>query len=190
MAKKIKNTHGRWKDQVRDMARLRLSGASGTVAINYAENSVTFSPSGTLGTLADMVGTNFELEHGEYFGGGAYTNIHIHWWQPDVQSYQVSYRYRIQDNNTAKTTSWTNGTVTIGDNGAADAFTHPDDGTVLNQISTLVSIDISSLSLSDTIQFQMTRTDAVAGDWDVYVLDRHWMDLSNGSDNEFSNDDF
>lgn len=184
-----RNPFGRWKDQIRDMQKLRLSGAVGTVAVNYAENAVTFSNGGVLGDLEDMVGTNFELEHGEYFGDGAYTNIHIHWWQDDVQSYQISYRYRIQDNNTAKTTTWTTGNATIGNNGDADAFTHPDDGTVLNQISSIVNIDISSLGLSDTIQFQMTRSDAVAGDWDAYVLDRHWKDASNGSDNEFTNED-
>ena len=184
-----KNQRGKWRDQVRDMQKLRLSGAAGTVAVNYAENAVTFSPNGVLGDLEDMVGTNFELEHGEYLSDGAYTNIHIHWWQDDVQAYEISYRYRVQDNNAAKTTAWTTGTVTIGNNGSADAFTHPDDGTVLNQISSIVQIDISTASLSDTIQFQMTRSDAVSGDWDAYVLDRHWKDVASGSDNEFSNDE-
>lgn len=184
-----KNTNGRWRDQVENMDKLRLSGASGTIVENKVEGSVTFSPNGTLGTLQDMVGANFEIEHGEYLEAGAYTNIHIHWWQPDVQSYEISYRYRKQENGEDKVTGWTAGTVTIGDNGDADAFAHPDDGSVINQISSLLELDISDLSLSDTIQFQMTRSDAVAGDWDAYVLDRHWKNVSNGTDNEFSNDE-
>jgi len=182
------NTQGRWDDEVKDMIGLRLSSASGKVSYNYDEQAVTFSPGGVMGTLADMVGANFEIKHGEYRGFGAYTNIHLHWGQPDVQNYEISYRYRIHRNGQERPTAWITGTATIGNNGANDAFTHPDDGNIMDQVSSILKLDISALSLSDTIKFQMTRSDAVVGDWDADVLDRHVKSNDNGSINEFSND--
>ena len=92
-------------------------------------------------------------------------------------------RYRIQNNNAAKTTAWTTVTCTAGTDDVFD-FTGEVDG-AYNQLSRFPDITIDC-SVSDTIQFQMARTDALSGDMYVYFMDAHGIVNSFGSDEEIT----
>ena len=177
-----KNQFGVWDDLVADLSGRRLSSVAGKVDYDYDENAVKFQSGGSLSNSADRVTVNYQFSHSTYFGTGAKFHWHYHWWQPDAKAYVISYRYRIQQNGSSKTTAWTTGSYTVGTGG--EAFTYSS-GTI-NQISELVEIDIAGLALSDTIQIQFARTDSETGDILGYFVDGHYMKQSNGSKQEYS----
>lgn len=185
-----------WGDIVRSIQGRRLSTTSGKVDSNFAENSVTFQPNGTVGNLNDGIGWNVEYNH-EYLQVN-YTmeddtvlvpqlRPHIHWWQPADKAYQFTLRYRIQYNNTAKTTAWT--TMTL-DASTDSAFAYG--GGIWNQISlfkngsdeNIVALTAGQ-ALSAEVQFQMWRTDSESEDIDVKMIDVHAPSDRAGSEQEF-----
>ncbi len=178
------NPNGRWLDIVRGVVGKRLSTSVGTADYDYTNLSIKFSENGGITDLKDTIGVNYELNHFVNLLGPF--KVHIHWWQDSSDAFIFSYAYRIQKNGQAQTTSWTNGTYTVGDGG--EAFTYST-GT-LNQISTLIELDLESLgvNVSDTVQFKLTRSDnsGIGGTADVYFIDAHIQEDSNGSINEFT----
>lgn len=178
------NQHGKWKDIVRSVIGSRLDSSAGTVTYDFDEMSATFSQGGGITDLKDVIGTNYEINH--FVNRIGLFKVHIHWWQPDATAYVFTYRYRIQHNGQAKTTTWTEGTYTVGSGG--EAFTYVS-GT-LNQISNLLALDLESegVGVSDTIQFKLTRSDLEAGTADVYMMDAHIQEYANGTTKEFTDD--
>ena len=107
--------------------------------------------------------------------------LHMHWEQTDATTREFKLRYRIQENNSAKTTAWTEVTIDTNTN---NVFSYTS-GT-LNQITRLADIDWSNVSLSSTVQFRMTRSDATAGVVDVTFVDGHVeYDQARGSAQEY-----
>lgn len=178
-----------WKDMIMGIFGQRLNSTAGKVDYDYDENAIVFSPSGNIATTADRVGGNQEINHEMKVGSSLTFYPHLHWWQ-QVTSNAVlpivfTMRYRVQNNNSGKTTAWTTITADAGAGGDdVFDFTAEADG-LYNQITKFDSITIT-VGISDTIQMQMTRTDAQVGDVSAYFLDVHGEVDSDGSDAELS----
>lgn len=155
-----------WDDLANSLIGRRLASNAGTVDYNWAENSISFSANGDITDVNDCVNFNLQKPHG--VKDDSTLNMHFHWEQTDSTTREFTVRYRIQSNNTAKTTAWTEVTV---DTNTGNVFTYTS-GT-LNQITQIADIDWSAASISSTVQFRMTRTDATAGVVDVTFVDGH-----------------
>ncbi len=174
-----------WRDMIADLFGKRLLSSSGKVDYDYDENALVFAPGGVITTANDRAGGNLEINHEFRVGADVTYKPHIHWWQQwtsdAVLSVVFTLRYRLQRNNAAKTTSWTTITCT---GGTDDVFSFTGEGDGLyNQISRFDDITITC-GISDTIQFQMTRTDSESGDVSVYFVDIHGEVDSWGSEEE------
>jgi hypothetical protein len=178
-----------WKDMIADLFGRRLYSSSGSVDYDYNENAIIFSPSGVITDLNDRIGGNQEINHEFKVGSNIIFQPHLHWWQ-QVTSGAVlpiifTARYRIQRLNQAKETSWTTITAEAGAGGDdVFNFTAQADG-LYNQITKFDDIVIDC-GISDTIQFQLTRSDSQIGDVSVYFLDIHGEVDSDGSDTSFN----
>lgn len=176
-----------WKDLIADLFGKRLGSTAGKVDYDYDENAIVFSSGGVITTANDRVGGNLEINHELRVGANITFKPHIHWWQQvtggAVLPIVFTARYRLQRNNTAKVTSWTSIECTGGIDDVFD-FTSEADG-LYNQISRFDDITITC-GVSDTIQFQMTRTDSEAGDVSVYFMDLHGEVDSWGSEEEIT----
>lgn len=170
-----------WNDMVSDLFGKRLASISGSVDYDYDENAIKFQNNGIITTANDRVGSNQQIGHNFKVGSSIIFKPHIHWFQENNSQFVWTARYRLQRNNAIKTTAWTTITSTaITD----DVFTYPGSG-VFNQLTRFPDI-IVDCSISDTIQWQMTRSDALVGDALVYFFDLHGEIDSLGSDEEIS----
>jgi len=178
-----------WKDMIMGLFGKRLASTAGKVDYDYDENAIKFQPSGVITTTNDRVGGNQEINHEFKVGTSITFSPHIHWWQ-QVTSNAVlpivfTMRWRLQLNGSAKATSWTSITADAGAGGDDQTdFTSESDG-LYNQITVFDDIVITC-DISDTIQIQMTRTDAQAGNVMAYFLDLHGEVDSKGSDSEWA----
>lgn len=178
-----------WRDMVFDVFGQRLNSTAGKVDYDFDENAIVFSPSGSISTAADRVGGNQEINHEMLVGNSITFKPHIHWWQPvasgAVGAIVFTLRYRLQRNNTEKTSSWTTITCEAG-SGGDDLFdfTGEADGSYC-QISRFDDITVTC-GISDTFQVQMTRTDSVSGDVSVFFIDIHGQVDSFGSEAEIT----
>ena len=173
------NTNTGWDDLTTSLIGRRLASNAGTVDYNWAENSISFSPSGDITDVNDCVNWNVQKPHGAK--DDSVFKLHMHWEQTDATTREFKLRYRIQENNSAKTTAWTEVTIDTNTN---NVFSYTS-GT-LNQITRLADIDWSNVSLSSTVQFRMTRSDATAGVVDVTFVDGHVeYDQARGSAQEY-----
>ncbi len=168
-----------WDDLVSSLIGRRLASTSGKVDYNYGENSVTFAPGGNITNDNDCVVWNLQKPHKTKTN--SVLKMHFHYWQPDDTDREFTLRYRIQSNDTAKTTAWTEVIVSTNAN---NTFTYTS-GT-LNQICTLADVDWSAANLSSTVQLRMARTDSESGNLDVTFVDGHFAtDQERGSRQEF-----
>ena len=176
-----------WKDIIGDLFGKRLSSTSGRVDYDFDENAIKFQNNGSISSSADRVGANLEINHELKVGSSIVFKPHIHWFQEvssgSVTAFVLTMRYRLQRNNYAKTTAWTTVTCTAGTDDVFD-FTGESDGTY-NQLSRFPDITIDC-GVSDTLQFQMTRTDSLSGDMYIYFMDMHAEIDSFGSDEEIT----
>jgi hypothetical protein len=178
-----------WKDMIADLFGKRLYATAGTVDYDYDENVIIFQANGDITSADDRVGGNQEINHEFLIGTNITFRPHIHWWQQVTSGAVVAYvftlRWRLQRNGQAKATSWNTITCNVGAGGDdVYDFTSEADG-LYNQISRFDDITITC-GLSDTIQFQMTRSDANAANVGVTFFDLHGQVDSNGSDSEIS----
>ncbi len=178
-----------WKDMISSLFGAKLLSAAGKVDYDYDENAIVFQPGGVMGTANDRVGTNQEINHEFKVGASITFYPHIHWWQQvttnAVLPVVFSLRYRLQRNNVAKATSWTTISADAG-SGGDDVFdfTSEADG-LYNQITRFTAV-VLTCGISDTIQWQMVRTDAQVGNISATFVDLHAEVDSDGSDTEFS----
>jgi hypothetical protein len=166
-----------WNDLRTSLIGRRLNSTAGTVSYDYSENVVEFAANGGITDENDTAVWNFQLPH-----DAKYTTlrVHMHYEQEDATNRTFTLRYRIQNNGETKATSWT--TVTADTDDSAFPYVS---GT-LNQILSIVDIDISDAGLSSIIQCQMTRTDTESGTVKVSFVDAHYeIDQVGGSDDEF-----
>jgi hypothetical protein len=167
-----------WEDLSTSLIGQRLNSVSGAVDYNYDNNSITFQSGGSISSTGDRVAWNLQHPHGAKQDG--LFNLHIHWEQVDSTAREFTVQYRIQDNGDTKETSWT--TVVV-DTSASSLFTYSS-GT-LNQITELVSIDMSGHSISAVVQFRLARTDSVSGDIEATFVDVHYELDTMGSRDEY-----
>lgn len=155
-----------WDDIVGSLIGQRLSSTVGGVDYNWTENTVTFQSAGDITDEADRVGMNIQIPHAAIVDGSI--DLHVHWEQTDAVAREFTIKHRIQNNGSAKNTTWV---TTVVSTQADDKFTYVS-GT-LNQISDLVDIDLTGIGISSVVQFQIARTDSVAGDIEVTFIDVH-----------------
>ena len=170
-----------WQDMITNLFGQRLNSVAGRVDYDWEENAVTFASGGAITTPADRVGGNQEVPHNILIGSSITFKPHVHWFQDAGTAYELTMRWRLQSNGTAKNTTWTTIVLTAG--GAQDVFTYVSG--VLNQITRFPDITIDC-GLSDTIQFQMARTDSLGGSMSVYFMDMHGEVDSSGSNDEIA----
>jgi len=172
-----------WKDMVSNLFGKRLFSTAGKVNYDYIENALVFAPSGVITDENDRVSGNQEINHEFKIGVNITYLPHLHWWQQvtsnTIKAVIFTLRYRVQTNGGAKTTAWTTITANAGTDDIWD-FTALVDG-LYNQITSFTPFAITC-GLSDTIQFQMCRTDAQTGNVSATFFDFHAMVDSDGSD--------
>ena len=123
-----------WRDMVGDLFGKRLSSTSGKVDYDFDDNSIIFQSGGSMAVESDRVGANLEINHEYKVGTGIVFKPHIHWFQVVssgvAQACTLTMRYRLQQNNHEKTSSWTTVTCETG-LGGDDIFdfTGESDGT-------------------------------------------------------------
>lgn len=169
-----------WDDLVGNLVGQRLSSTAGKVDYNYANNSITMQSGGSITTANDILLNNLQIPHAAKADGAL--RQHLHWEQPDDKSYIWTRRWRLQSNNSLKTTSWTEDTATAGTD---DVFTYPGSGTLI-QITEFPEVDITGVGISGTFQWRLARTDSEVGNVEVVFFDTHVELDSNGSDFEYS----
>ena len=180
---RLHGTSTAWKDMIADLFGKRISSIAGKVDYDWDENAIVFQPSGSISNAADRVGGNQEINHEFKVGTNITFKPHIHWFQDAATKFVLTARYRLQQNGVAKTTDWT--TITSTMNEDADVFEYST-GT-LNQLTRFPDITVTC-GISDTIQFQIARTDSFSGNMLVYFFDLHGEVDSAGSESEISKD--
>jgi len=178
-----------WQDMVGDLFGKALASVLGKVDFDYDENALKFQSGGSITTTNDRVGSNLQINHNFKVGSSITFRPHVHWFQNvatgAVTPFVLTMRYRLQRNGQTKATAWTTVTCDVGAGGDdIFDFTGESDGDY-NQLSRFPDIVIDC-NVSDTIQFQMARTDSESGDMLVYFMDMHGEVDSFGSDEEIA----
>lgn len=168
-----------WDDLVGSLIGRQLSSVAGKVDYNWSENTITMQPGGVITTINDLIIFNYQYPHAAIVDG--VMNLHIHWEQPNANQVEWTIDYRIQSNGTAKTTAWTRATAN-----STDDSVFPYISGTLNQITKLVSVDLTGASISSTVQFRVARTDVTATDIEAVFIDAHIERDTVGSRTEFS----
>ena len=177
-----------WRDMVGDLYGKRLASVIGKVDYDDEENAIKFQSGGDLADSDDRVGSNLQINHEFKIGSGISFKPHIHWFQEIIggaisHAFVLSMRYRFQRNGYAKNETWTTVALTAGVDDILD-FTSEVDG-IYNQLSRFPDITVDC-NVSDTIQFQIARTDTLGDDMLVYFMDMHGEVDSLGSDGEIT----
>lgn len=168
-----------WEDLSEPLNGDNLYSAPGKADFDWTELAVTFDPSCNINTDGDVITQTYQLRHKTQ--ANSPLKLHIHWWQTDATTRQFTWKYRLQNQGSAKTSAWSDDIVV--NTGSNSAFSYVS-GT-LNQITRLGDIDTTGLSLSSMVQIKLTRTDAVAGKLSATYLDLHYEIDSLGSNQEF-----
>jgi len=168
-----------WDDLVNSLIGRRLYSNSGKVDYDYDENALVFQPSGSITNANDRVIWSLQYPHAAIVDGEM--RLHIHWEQPDATEREFTVAYRIQSNGAVKETDWT--TVVVPTSAANNAFTYVS-GT-LNQITSLVDVDMTDAGISSTVQFRLARTDSESGNILGTFVDAHVEMDTLGSRDEY-----
>jgi len=156
-----------WDDVTGSLVARRLESTVGRLNYNYTENSITMQDDGNPDSTADNLIFNFQKPHGAKVASTF--NLHIHWEQVEDGAVEFTLQYRIQNNGSAKETTWSEVVV---DSSVGNKFTYVS-GT-LNQITELIELDWSSSSISATVQFRLARTDDIGlDDIEATFIDGH-----------------
>ena len=167
-----------WDDIQEGVVNRQLASPSGKLVYNWSNGTITQSNGGSVSTDADCLIFNLQLKHTVK---PTSIKLHIHWEQSFSGQVDWDIQYRIQKQGEAKTVSWSSASA---DSVSDSAFTYVS-GT-LNQITSLVNVDISSCDISDIIQFRLARTDAITGDIEITFIDAHMEIWKLGSDGEYT----
>ena len=165
-----------WEDVQESLIGKRLAATSGKVDYDYDENRVKFERNGSISTTNDRIAFNIQLPHA---AKDSELRVHMHFEDTGLAG-TFTIRYRIQSNGQARTTSWTTTTA----NTSNAVFTYSS-GT-LNNLLSLVNIDLTGTGLSDVVQIQVARTDSTSGDIYATFIDAHYEVDAFGSDTEFT----
>ena len=166
-------------DLVSSLVARRLESTAGALQYNYDNSSITMQRNGNITNTSDRLIFNKQIPHA--FKAGSLMGLHIHWEQTDATTREFTVQWRIQENREAKTEAWQ---TSIIDTNTNNVFPYTS-GTI-NQITTLVDIDLTGLNISDTVQFRLARTDAVNVDLEAVFVDAHIERDGLGSDEPFT----
>jgi hypothetical protein len=183
-----------WRDMIADLFGKRLNSTAGKVNYDYDENLIRFLSGGSISVAADRVGGNQEINHEFKVGSSIILRPHIHWFQPvishspdvlDTKEYELTARWRLARNGHGINLSDPWNTIVLTSNLTNNIFdaTYADGKDYLNQITRFPDIVIDC-KISDTIQFQMARTDALGDEMLLYFFDLHGKIDSHGSEDE------
>jgi len=167
-----------WDDLVGSLIASRLSSTSGKLNYDYENSSITMQSGGSITNAVDRLIFNFQQPHAIRLNSEM--RLHIHWEQPNSNKIEFTTQYRIQSNNSAKTTAW----QTVSRNSDDDSAFPYVSGT-LNQITRLAEIDLTGTSISSTIQFRLARVDTTGGDIEAIFVDAHVESDTLGSRQEY-----
>jgi len=167
-----------WDDIQTSLIGRQLSSTAGKVDYNWTENTITMAKGGNIATTNDRLIWNIQLSHSTKVDSNF--NLHIHFEQPNSSTYEFTCQYRIQNNGSAKTTTWT--TITC-DSATDNIYTYVS-GT-LNQLVSFPSIDLTGVGISGVIQFRLVRDDTINNDIEVTFVDGHYEKSDVGSESEF-----
>ena len=168
-----------WEDIVGDIMSKKLYATTGKIDYDWDENAITFQPGGDITSKSDRLQFNIQYPHRAKTDGEF--RFHLHYFQPDDTARVFTLKYRIQSNNSAKTTDWTTVTATCGTD---DVFTYPGSGD-FNQILAFPAIDFSGASISSTLQCMLARTDSLSDNVQITFADAHYEIDSDGSRTEY-----
>ena len=168
-----------WDDLVGPVSGLKLNATAGKATYDYAENVIIFNSGGDITNAADYVSWNIQKEH--KIKEDSVLKMHIHFEKEDALVRTFKLWFRIQANGQPKTTAWTE--LLANTESPAEVFPYVS-GTI-NQITRFEDIDWSTLGISTTVQFRLTRSDAETGDINVAFIDGHVEIDSDGSNEEY-----
>lgn len=169
-----------WEDIQSSLIGAKLQSSAGKVDYDYVNNTVVFSPGGVITTANDLVNFSLQLPHATKVDSTL--RLHIHWIQPDDTAREFTIMHRVQPTGGATATTWVTTVVDAGD-GVLDAFPYVSGN--LNQITSLVDVDLTDAGISAIVQFKMTRTDSETGDIAGTFVDAHVELDTLGSNSEF-----
>lgn len=183
-----------WKDMIADLFGKRLNSTAGKVAYDFVNNVILFKSGGSIALEADRVGGNQEINHEFLVGSGITFRPHIHWFQPvishtpdvlDTKAYELTAKWRLLKNGYGinLTDPWTEIVLTSNLTNNVFGITNVGGKDYANQITRFPDITIDC-DISDTIQFQMARTDSLGDDMLVYFFDLHGRTDGVGSEEE------
>ena len=188
-----------WKDMVADLFSKRLNGTTGKVDYDWDNNAIKFQADGDMDTTVDRVQGNQEINHEFLVGDDIVFKPHIHWFQKvggdntlDPTRYTLEMRWRIARNGygiNLTTPSWTTIELNFGEETEVFDNSNLDGEEYMCQISRFPDI-VVDCGISDTIQFQMTRTDSEGDDLLVYFFDLHGAVDGFGSEEEINKWDY
>jgi len=147
-----------WDDLTGSLIARRLDSTTGRLQYDFDENAIIMQDDGSITNSADTLIFNFQYPHAAKTDGEM--RLHIHWEQTSTDDLEFTVQHRIQNNGAEKTTAWTTTVVSTNTN---NVFTF-DGHTTLNQITSLVNVDMTGASISATVQFKVARTDDTGGD--------------------------
>jgi len=176
------------KDMIADLFWKKIYSNTWKIDYDWDENCMKFQSGWSMTNKADRVGGNQEINHEFKVWSNIVFRPHIHWFQEIAggaitHAFELTMRYRLQRNNYEKTTARTTVTLNAGTDDIFDFTSKPD--WIYNQLSRFPSIVIDC-AISDTIQFQIARTDSVWWTMNVYFADIHGEVDSFWSDEEIA----
>jgi len=191
---RVYNKATMWKDMVFDLFSKRINGTTGKVDYDWSNNAIKFQPGGSFSNTVDRIQGNQEINHEFLVGDNIVFRPHIHWFQPvssdvlDTTARVFDLKWRIVRNNygiNLGTPDWTTISTTTGTTNDIFDNTNINGEDYFGQITRFPDITVNC-SISDTIQMQMIRSDALSGDTLVYFFDLHGEVDSLGSDAEIT----
>jgi hypothetical protein len=172
-----------WDDLTNSISGRKLTASTGLVDTNWDNSSVTFNPGADIDKRNERILIGLQKMHSMPEPGGE-MRLHIHWEQTTSDNIIWTVQYRIQNTGGIKTDSWT--TPENFESNTHNIFPYTD-GTTLNQITKLCTVDLTGTNLSSTVQFRIARTDNVNMDVEATFVDAHInTDQPRGSREEFS----
>ena len=163
------------------IAGLKMLSNTGSVDFDWENNEWLFDNNGDIASQADRLIWNVQKFH--KVKEDSLLHYHLHYKQVDsvIRSFKI--QYRIQPNGGTYVETWTDLDTTT--EAANLVFVYPGTGS-FNQIVKFPFIDWSSVGISSTVNFRVTRTDADNSTVAASFIDGHVEIDSDGSNTEWS----
>jgi len=168
-----------WDDMQNSLIGKRLYSTAGKVDYDYDEIAIAFASGGSMAEANDRVTFPLQMQHKKKLGTAI--RLHLHLEQEDDTEREFTLAYRVQKQGAAKTTDWTEITLSTADDAA---FTYSSD--TLNQTVSFPEIPVNDVGVSDIVQCRLARTDSAGGTVLVTFADAHFEIDAWGSAGEYT----